>query len=164
MHREYRYVTRVTDSLKRRIVLRSSPMYRAPSTLRMLAHGLLCLLLLNLAACSTYQTVDIERAMNQAAPPGVDFGSLVKVTPLQGRTVTFRVTELTPEGLGGGGAFYRYEDMKSLQVDKLGSNDGQALSVVLGILGVAALVALIANADSVRVCSPSPCETPSPAR
>jgi hypothetical protein len=131
---------------------------------RLLPRYLLCLLLFNLSACSSYQTVNIERAMNQPAPAGVDFGSLVKVTPLQGRTVSFRVTELTPEGLGGGGAFYRYEDMKTLKVDKPGSNDGQALSVVLGILAVGALVALIANADSVRVCSPSPCETPSPGR
>lgn len=131
---------------------------------RFLSRYALCLLLFNLAACSSYQTVNIERAMNQPAPSGVDFGSLVKVTPLKGRTVSFRVTELTPEGLGGGGAFYRYEDMKTLKVDKPGSNDGQALSVVLGILAVGALVALIANADSVRVCSPSPCETPSPGR
>ncbi len=133
-------------------------------TLRFLSRYALCLLLFNLAACSSYQTVNIERAMNQPAPPGVDFGSLVKVTPLQGRTVSFRVTEMTPEGIGGGGGFYRYEDMKTLKVDKPGSNDGQALSVVLGILAVGALVALIANADSVRVCSPSPCESPSPGR
>jgi hypothetical protein len=125
---------------------------------------LLAILLFNLTACSTYQTVSIERAMNQPAPPGVDFGSLVKVTPLEGRTVSFRVTELTPEGLGGSGGFYRYEDMKSLKVDKPGSNDGQALSWVLGILAVGAVVALIANADSVRVCSPSPCENPPPGR
>ncbi len=132
--------------------------------LRFLSRYVLCLLLFNLAACSSYQTVNIERAMNQTRPSGVDFGSLVKVTPLEGRTVSFRVTELTPEGLGGGGGFYRYEDMKTLKVEAPGSNDGQALGVVLGIIGVAALVALIANADSVRVCSPSPCETNPPER
>lgn len=136
------------------------PMIAYSPLRRFLPRFLLCLLVLNLTACSTYHTVNIERAMNQPAPSGVDFGSLVKVTPLEGRTVSFRVTELTPEGLGGGGGFYRYEEMKTLKVDKPGSNDGQTLSVVLGILGVAALVALIANADSVRVCSPSPCPTP----
>ncbi len=129
---------------------------------RLFARLVLALLLLNLAACSSYQTVNVESAMRNSPPPGVDFGSLVKVTPMKGRTDSFRVTEITPEGLGGNTGFYRYEDMKRLQVDKPGSNDGQALSVTLTILGLAALVALIANADSVSVCSPSPCPTPPP--
>jgi len=32
--------------------------------------------------------------------------------------------------------------------------------IILGILSVAAVVLLVANADSISVCSPAPCEVP----
>ncbi|MFC1688336.1 hypothetical protein ACFL07_01585 [Pseudomonadota bacterium] len=122
---------------------------------------LLSLLLLNLAACSTMQPVNIENAMQSDKARGVDYGSLVEVKTLDRKTIKFRVTDMTEEGLGGNKGFYRYEDMKSLRVENLSSNNkDNTLAWILGAIGVAALVALIANADSVKVCSPSPCPQP----
>lgn len=125
---------------------------------RFLCRYLLCLLLFNLAACSTMQTVNVEDAMQYSSPRGVDHGSLVQVTTLDNRTVKFRVTEMTPDGLGGNQGFFRYEDMKSLKVDNPSANSADnTWAWILGVLGVAALIALAANADSVEICSGAPC-------
>jgi hypothetical protein len=122
------------------------------------ARYLLSLLLLNLAACSTFQPVDLENAMQTAQARGVDYGSLVEVRTLDGDRARFRVTEIGPMGIGGKPGFFRYEELRSLKVENAHANRGEnALHWILGILGVAALVALVANADSVSVCSPSPC-------
>ena len=123
---------------------------------------MLCLLILNLAGCASMQPVNIEHAMQSDKARGVDYGSLVKVKTLDRRTVKFRVTEMTKEGLGGNKGFYRYEDMKSLRVENPSSSSDNTLAWVLGVLGVAALIALIANADSVSVCSSPPCPQPTP--
>lgn len=117
----------------------------------------LCLLLFNLAACSSMQTVNVDDAMRYSSARGVDYGSLVKVQTLDDQTVKFRVTDMTPDGLGGNQGFYRFEDMKSLKVESASSNDDSTWAWVLGVLGVAALVALVANADSVSICSGAPC-------
>lgn len=122
---------------------------------------LLSLLLLNLAACSTMQPVNIEHAMQSDKARGIDYGSLVEVKTLDRKTFKFRVTDITREGLGGNSGFYRYEDMKSLKVENPNANKSdKTLAWVLGALGVAALIALIANADSVSVCSSQPCPQP----
>lgn len=117
----------------------------------------LSLLVLNLAACSSMQPVSIESAMQYSPPHGIDYGSLVEVNTLDGRSAKFRVTEISDDGLGGKQGFYLYEDMKSLKVDHSGRNKGNTANYILSALGVIALIALIANADSVAVCSPSPC-------
>ena len=121
---------------------------------------LLSLLVLNLVACSSMQTVSIESAMNYSPPRGIDYGSLVEVKTLNKRTIKFRVTEITDEGLGGKQGFYRFEDMKSLRVDAPAQGESNAAAYLLGALGVAALVALVISADSVAICSPSPCPQP----
>jgi len=125
---------------------------------RFVGRYLLCLLLFNLAACSTMQTVDVEDAMQYSAARGVDYGSLVKVTTLENQTVKFRVTEMKPDGLGGNQGFFRFENMKSLKVESpSASSSDNTWAWILGVLGVAALVALVANADSVSICSGAPC-------
>ncbi len=118
---------------------------------------LLGLLVLNLAACSTLQTVSIENAMQYSPPRGIDYGSLVEVKTLDKRTVKFRVTEITDDGLGGKQGFYRYEDMQNLRVDNPGKNKGETATYILSALGIIALIALIVNADNVTICTPSPC-------
>ena len=124
-------------------------------------HYLLALLVFNLAACSTLQPVSIERAMKSSPPAGVDYGSLVQVKMLDKSTAKFRVTVINADGLGGSRNFYRYENMASLKVDHHESNkDSNTANIILGLLGVAALIFLVANADSVAVCSGSHCETP----
>lgn len=124
-------------------------------------HYLLALLVFNLAACSSMHTVSVESAMQHSPPRGVDYGSLVQVKTLDKQTAKFRVTVINADGLGGSNHFYRYEDMASLKVEAVNNNEGtDTLSIVLGVLGVAALVFLVANADSVAVCSHTPCEQP----
>jgi hypothetical protein len=123
-------------------------------------HYLLALLVFNLAACSSMQSVSVENAMKNSPPRGVDYGSLVHVKTLDKQSVKFRVTTINADGLGGGKAFYRYEDMSSLKVELPKSKNNETGTIILGILGVAALIFLVANADSVAVCSPSPCERP----
>ncbi|HET6565908.1 MAG TPA: hypothetical protein VFG52_10885 [Xanthomonadales bacterium] len=126
---------------------------------------LLCLVLFNLAACSTMYPVSVENAMQQPQPSGVDYGSLVEVKTLDRKTAKFRVTEMTPEGLGGSMGFFRYEDMQSLKVENQSRqyrDSSETWAWVLGVLGVIGLIVLAANSDSVRVCSSSPCPTPTP--
>ena len=122
---------------------------------------LLSLLLLNLAACSSMQTVNVESAMQSTKVRGIDYGSLVEVKTLDKRTVKFRVVDITSEGLGGNQGFYRYEDMNSLRVENPNAkNNDNTLSYILGTLGVIALIALAISSDSVAICSPSPCPEP----
>jgi hypothetical protein len=123
-------------------------------------HYLLALLVFNLAACSGLQAVSVESAMKKSPPPGVDYGSLVEVKTLDKQTVKFRVTAINADGLGGSRDFYRYEDMASLKVEAPHEKNGNFTTILLGVLGAAALVFLISSADSVSVCSSAPCDQP----
>ena len=123
-------------------------------------HYLLAILLFNLAACSTLQPVSVESAMKNSPPRGVDYGSLVEVKTLDKQTAKFRVTVINDDGLGSSRSFFRYENMASLRVEAPKSNNGDVWLILGGILGAAALVFLVANADSVSICSPSPCDRP----
>ncbi len=124
---------------------------------RISARYVLAVLLFNLTACSSMQVVSVESAMRYSPPPGVDYGSLVEVKTFDQRAAEFRVTEITAEGLGGKPGFFTYQDMQSLRVEKPSQSNSNAVGWIIGAIGIAALVALIANADEVRVCSPSPC-------
>lgn len=126
--------------------------------IRFLGRYLLCLLLLNLAACSSMQTVDLQRAVQTSNARGVEYGRLVEVRTLDRRTVRFRVTEITATGIGSDDEFFRFVDMQSLKVDNPNSKAAEETwTWILGVVGVVALIALAVNSDSVRVCSPSPC-------
>lgn len=123
-------------------------------------HYVLAILVFNLAACSTLQEVSVENAMRNTKPSGVDYGSLVEVRTFDKQTAKFRVTVMNADGLGGSKAFFRYEDMASLKVEGPKSSGEDTWMIIGGILGAAALIWLIASADSVKVCSPSPCSNP----
>jgi hypothetical protein len=118
---------------------------------------LLALLVFNLTACSSMQTVDVESAMRYPPPPGIDIGSLVEVKTLDARTLKFRVTDVTKLGLDGKYGVVAFEDMAQLKVDTSARNEGKKAGYILGALGIVALIALIGSADTVRVCSHSPC-------
>lgn len=107
------------------------------------------------------RTVDLADAMRYPPAPGVDFGKLVKVNTIEGSSDSFRVTQMNDQGIGSNDRFYRYQDMESLKVESKSNQSTETASVIMGILGVAALVWLIGNSDSVTVCSP-PCQTPDP--
>lgn len=126
--------------------------------MRFFSRYLLCLLLLNLSACSSMQTVDLQRAVQTSNARGVEYGRLVEVKTLDKRTVKFRVTEIGQTGIGSEDEFFRFVDMKSLKVDNPNSTSSEETwTYVLGVIGAVALIALAISSDSVRVCSPSPC-------
>ena len=98
--------------------------------------------------------------MRNSKPSGVDHGSLVEVKTFDKQTAKFRVTVMNADGLGDSKSFFRYEDMASLKVEGPKSSGEDTWTIIGGILGAAALIWLVANADTVKVCSPSPCESP----
>jgi hypothetical protein len=118
----------------------------------------LVVLVTQLAACASMQTVDVGRAMRDAPPRGVAIGSLVEVRTLDGRHLEFRVTEVAPQGLGGKFGLVAWEDMERLRVEAPRRDRGNVASYILGALGVVAFIALIDSADTVRICSTPPCE------
>jgi hypothetical protein len=123
-----------------------------------LSRYLLCLLVFNLAACSSMQAVDLQRAVQTSNARGVEYGRLVDVRMLDGERAKFRVTEMNDQGIGNGEAFYRFADMESLKVENPNSNSSEeTVTWVLGVIGFIALIALAVNSDSVSVCSPGPC-------
>ena len=121
---------------------------------------LLALLVLNLAACSSMQPVRISDLKGNPAPAEVSAGDRVEVTTRDGERFEFSVTELNEIGLGGKFGFIPYEKMRSLEVRQPGGDFSEAGYWVGILLGAALFVALIANADSVSVCSPGPCPQP----
>jgi hypothetical protein len=127
---------------------------------QILARSVLALLLLHLAACSTLQPVNIERAMQGKQLRGVEYGSLVQVKTLDRRSVRFRVTEISDDGLGGSEGFFPYAEMKSLKVEEPGASSDEVWGWILGALAVAGLIALAASAENVSICSPGPCPEP----
>lgn len=110
---------------------------------------------LALCGCVTMQPVDVASAVRGNPPHGVDIGALVVVRTLEGRRERFRVTEMNAGGIGGTPGFFWYDQMQSLEVQQ--PDDGRAAAIALGVLGVAALVWLFANADVAKVCSGTPC-------
>lgn len=100
--------------------------------------------------------------MNHSPPRGVEYGSLVQVRMLDKREAKFRVTEIMPDGLGGNAGFFRYEEMESLKVEGPDHRQTNWTAVLLAIVGIAGLIFVIGNADSVRLCSGTPCPPPNP--
>lgn len=122
---------------------------------RLLFHGLLCLAILNLTACASMRTVDLQRAVQTSNARGVEIGRLVEVRTLDGQTVKFRVTDIDDTGIGGRDGYYLFTDMQHLKVEDPDASDN--VEWVLGVLAAAALIALAVNSDSVSVCSGAPC-------
>jgi hypothetical protein len=106
------------------------------------------------------QPVRVSDLRGNPAPAEVREGDRVVVVTQDSEKFEFNVTELSGIGLGGKFGFIPYENMRSLSVQQPGSDLGDT-GYWLGILlGAALFVALIANADSVSVCSPGPCPEP----
>jgi hypothetical protein len=120
----------------------------------------LAILVLNLAACSSMQPVRVSDLKGNPAPAEVREGDRVEVTTRDGENFEFNVTELSGVGLGGKFGFIPYEKMRSLSVRQPGADFGDSGYWIGILLGAALFVAIIANADSVSVCSPGPCPEP----
>jgi len=121
---------------------------------------LLALLVFNLAACSSMQPVRLSEIKGNPAPAEVREGDRVEVVTRDGEKFEFSITELNEFGLGGKFGFIAYERMRSLRVRQPGSEFSDSGYWIGALLGVALFVVIIANADSVSVCSPGPCPAP----
>jgi hypothetical protein len=117
----------------------------------------LALLLFNLTACSSMQTVSIQNLENPEIPSEIQPGDRVEVITRDSEKMEFAVTEITPEGLAGKFGFIPYENIRRLRVKRNGQYSSESFRWVWGVIGAVALVALISSADSVSVCSGSGC-------
>jgi hypothetical protein len=117
---------------------------------------LLSLLVVHLAACSSMQRVRVSDLEGNDAPAEVREGDRVEVLTVDREKFEFAVSEINAFGLGGKFGFIPYERMRQLSVRRPGT-DSADLEWLWAVLGVAIVVAVIANADSVSVCSPGPC-------
>jgi hypothetical protein len=117
---------------------------------------LIALLIPLLAACSSMQPVRISDIESGRAPEEIVIGDRVEVISRDGEKFEFAVTEINEIGLGGKFGFIPYRNMRRLSVRRPGS-EGSDLTWLWGILGAAVVIAVIASADSVSVCSPGPC-------
>ena len=122
----------------------------------------LVLLALNLTACSSMQAVRISDLKGNAAPAEVREGDRVEVITRDSEKFEFTVSEINEIGLGGKFGFIPYQNMRSLSVRRPGGGSDDAAYWLGALLATALVVALIANADSVAVCSPGPCPSPQP--
>lgn len=117
---------------------------------------LLSLLVLHLAACSSMQRVRVSDLEGNDAPAEVREGDRVEVVTVDREKFEFAVTEINAFGLGGRFGFIPYQRMRLLSVRRPGT-DPADLQWLWALLGAAVVVVVIANADSVSVCSPGPC-------
>lgn len=116
----------------------------------------LALLVLNLNACSSMQPVSIRDMQDVQTPAGIQAGDRVEVITRDREKFEFTVTEINADGLGGKFGFIPYQNMRNLSVRRPGAT-AEDFTWLWAILGLALVVGLIANADSVSVCSPGPC-------
>jgi hypothetical protein len=124
--------------------------------------ALLALLVVNLAACSSMQPVRVSDLQGNPSPAEVREGDRVEVTTRDSEKFEFTVAEMNEFGLGGKFGFIPYERMRSLSVSQPGNDLGDIGYWLGAVLGAALFVAIIANADSVSVCSPGPCPEAEP--
>lgn len=117
----------------------------------------LALLVILLAGCSSMQSVRVSDVRGNEAPAEIREGDRVEVTTRVGEKFEFSVTEINALGLGGKFGFIPYEKMRTLRVRRPGSATDGGLEWLWAVLGAAAVVALIASADSVSACSGTPC-------
>lgn len=120
---------------------------------------LVAFLVILLAGCSSMQPVSVHDLADAEAPAEIVVGDRVEVITKDSEKFEFTVSEINAVGLGGKFGFIPYERMRQLSVRRPGSGSDAGLEWLWAVLGAAIVVAVIANADSVSVCSPGPCPT-----
>jgi hypothetical protein len=121
--------------------------------------ALLLILVILLAGCSSMQPVSVHDLADAEAPAEIVIGDRVEVITRDSEKFEFTVNEINAVGLGGKFGFIPYERMRKLSVRRPGSDSDGGLEWLWAVLGAAIVVAVIASADSVSVCSPGPCPT-----
>lgn len=106
------------------------------------------------------QPLRVSDLQGNEAPAELREGDRVEVITTASEKFEFNVAEINAVGLGGQFGFIPYERMRSLAVRRPGNDFGDAGYWIGLLLGTALVIAVIANADSVSVCSPGPCPQP----
>jgi hypothetical protein len=119
---------------------------------------LVTLLVVFVAGCSSMHPVRVSDIQGNDRPAELREGDRVEVVTVDREKFEFTVSEVNALGLGGKFGFIPYERMRSLKVRRPGS-DAADLQWLWAVIGAAAVVAIVASADSVSVCSPGPCPT-----
>ena len=120
-------------------------------------HFLLSLLIVHLAACSSLQPISVQDVQSQGEDSGLYIGDRVEIITNDSERLDFAVTDITNEGIGGKFGLIPHANIRSLKVKRPGSLDDSSSTWVWAVLGIVALGAIIASADSVTVCSGDPC-------
>lgn len=102
------------------------------------------------------QPVVIDDLRAPQRDPSLGIGDRVEVITHDSEKLEFAITEIDTRGLGGKFGFISYDNMRRLSVQQAGAKADDFEWVWVAV-GIAALVALIASADSVTACSPGPC-------
>lgn len=106
------------------------------------------------------QPLRVSDLQGNEAPAELREGDRVEVITTASEKFEFNVAEINAVGLGGEFGFIPYEKIRSLGVRRPGGAFDDAGYWLGALLGAALFVAIIANADSVSVCSPGPCPQP----
>jgi hypothetical protein len=103
------------------------------------------------------QTIPVRDLQDQGENASLQIGDRVELVTYSNEKLDFAVTDITGEGLAGKFGFIPYDDIRRLRIHRPGYRQGQNPTWLWGVLGLAALIGLAAAADSVTVCSGSPC-------
>jgi hypothetical protein len=132
--------------------------------LKLMRQIILSLLLVHLAACSSMQTVPVQDLQRQGESGSLQIGDRVELLTDNKEKLDFAVTDITADGLGGKFGFIPYTDIRRLRIHRPAHYSAENATWLWGVLGVAALIALLSTADSVTVCSGAPCPPPNPSQ
>ena len=108
------------------------------------------------------QTIAVQDLQKDPEKISLHIGDRVELFTYNNEKLDFSVTDITDEGLAGKFGFIPYQDIRRLRVHRPGHHEAGNMTWLWGILGIAALAALVASADSVTVCSGAPCPQPEP--
>jgi protein involved in temperature-dependent protein secretion len=120
-------------------------------------HFFLCLLIVHLAACSSMQPISVQDVQAQGEESGLYLGDRVEIITNDSEKLDFAVTDITKDGIGGKFGVIPYANIRSLKVKRPGSSEDSSLTWLWAVLGIVAVGAIVASADSVTVCSGDPC-------
>jgi hypothetical protein len=123
---------------------------------------ILSFLLVHLMACSSMQTVPVQDLQSQGESGSLQIGDRVELLTYNKEKLDFAVTDITTDGLGGKFGFIPYTDIRRLRIHRPAHYSAADTPWIWGVLGLAALVALLSSADSVTVCTGGPCPPPNP--
>ena len=87
---------------------------------------ILVLLLFNLAACSSMQTVSIQNLENQETPGEIQHGDRVEVITHDSEKLEFAVTDITSSGLSGKFGFIPFANIRRLRVKRASGDSGKS--------------------------------------